>query len=276
MKSFLSHFRTFYGILSFILIVHIMVFTFHFTQRIQLENDQPRLKVTFSKTKKIKTKTILKKQIVQSENSPPDQERNKSKKFLSDRDRVFDRETAAQNSGRFKSKNRQTSQSLAKKNLSLSDLGNEPFEKMAPSQIQTQTTRKGDQSTLSSTNDYLEEVSLGDFTRLNTVKFKHYGFYHRIRQKLEQFWGKSIQEKSHILYNSGRSLASEDHMTALKVTLNDSGEIIHVEIVSPSGIKELDDAAVESFNQAGPFPNPPRDLIRDDKVVLEWGFVVKS
>jgi hypothetical protein len=33
---------------------------------------------------------------------------------------------------------------------------------------------------------------------------------------------------------------------------------------------------VESFNQAGPFPNPPQDLIVEGKVKIEWGFVVKS
>jgi outer membrane biosynthesis protein TonB len=43
-----------------------------------------------------------------------------------------------------------------------------------------------------------------------------------------------------------------------------------------SGIKELDDAAIESFNDAGPFPNPPKGLVVDGKVTIEWGFVVKS
>jgi len=49
-----------------------------------------------------------------------------------------------------------------------------------------------------------------------------------------------------------------------------------VRIIGTSGIKELDDAAIESFNEAGPFPNPPKGMIRNGRVTLEWGFVVKS
>ena len=118
---------------------------------------------------------------------------------------------------------------------------------------------------------------MSDFTQLNTVEFKYYGFYHRIRQKLEQFWGRSIQEKAEAIYKSGRRLpASDNYTTSLQVTLNAKGEIVAVNIKSPSGVKELDDAAIESFNQAGPFPNPPKDLVRNGRAVIEWGFVVKS
>src|SRR5207237_747484 len=108
------------------------------------------------------------------------------------------------------------------------------------------------------------------------VEYKFYGFYHRIRQKLEQFWGKSIQEKSQLIFRSGRKIASADYITSLQVTLNAKGEIIGVKILGASGIKELDDAAVESFNEAGPFPNPPKELLVDGKATIEWGFVVKS
>jgi len=42
-------------------------------------------------------------------------------------------------------------------------------------------------------------------------------------------------------------------------------------------VKELDDAAIESFNKAGPFPNPPKDLISNSgTAIIKWGFVVKS
>lgn len=70
--------------------------------------------------------------------------------------------------------------------------------------------------------------------------------------------------------------ASEDLITSLQITLNEKGQIIGVKILGTSGVKELDDAAIESFNQAGPFPNPPKDLLVNGKAVIEWGFVVKS
>jgi len=129
---------------------------------------------------------------------------------------------------------------------------------------------------LSSNNDYLENVPLGDFTKLNTTEFKFYGFYFRIRQQLEQHWGSLLQEKAKVLYKKRRRIASDAKITSLKVTIDSKGNIIGVILKSTSGIQELDDAAIESFNKAGPFPNPPKGMLVDGKAIIEWGFVVKG
>lgn len=132
-------------------------------------------------------------------------------------------------------------------------------------------------SGLARNNDFVEEVPLGDMTNLNTTEFKYYGFYHRIRQKLEQYWGSTIQSKAKNLYKSGRRLpASENLITAITVTLDDHGNILDIKIDGTSGIRELDQAAIESFNKAGPFPNPPKGLLVGGRAVIQWGFVVKS
>ncbi len=238
-----------------------------------------------------------KRQIVQSEES----ESNEKKKdaFLSDKDRSFDRETVAKNIDRFNkaaqgnadfTQKSAQKQSTSKdkspfKDIKLSDLGmaaGDPvFHKTArtPTSESTKGMKNGDPlaNGLSATNDYVEHVALGDFTHLNTTEYKFYGFFHRIREKLEQFWGRSIQEKAQAIFRSGRRLpASENLITNLQVTLNERGEIVAVKIVGASGVKELDDAAIESFNEAGPFPNPPRELLVDGKATIDWGFVVKS
>jgi protein TonB len=120
-------------------------------------------------------------------------------------------------------------------------------------------------------------VALGDFTQLNTVEYKYYGFFNRIRLKLEQFWGRSLKDKAEALYKSGRRLpASDQYVTSLVITMSADGQIIQVQVKSSSGVRELDDAAIDSFKAAGPFPNPPQGLIVDGKATIEWGFVVKS
>ena len=114
-------------------------------------------------------------------------------------------------------------------------------------------------------------------TRLNTVEFKYYGFYHRIRQKLEQYWGNSLRDKVNALMKSGRRIpANGERITSLTVILDSRGNIIKVQLKGTSGVKELDDAAVESFNKAGPFPNPPKGMIKNGIARIEWGFVVKG
>lgn len=233
----------------------------------------------------------ISRQIVQSSDS--DNHEEKDGAFLSDKTRSFDRQTRAMNVDTFKDDaggGGQNGGGGRAKKMKLSDLGasSNPFEEAAREYRDLKKNKtvkgsanppgaKGHGRTVSSTNDYLEDIPLGDMTYLNTVEYKYYGFYHRIRQKLEQFWGRSIQEKAKELAKAGRHVASEDEfVTALLITLDAEGEIIEINIKGSSGVKELDDAAVESFNEAGPFPNPPKDLIVDGKVVLEWGFVVKS
>ena len=129
----------------------------------------------------------------------------------------------------------------------------------------------------SATNDHIKNIPLGDITQLNTTEFKFYGFYHRIKQKLEQHWGNSLRQKAKDLYRSGRRISSQgEKLTALLVVLDEKGNILKVKLKSTSGIQELDQAAVESFNKAGPFPNPPKEMLRSGKAFIEWGFVVKT
>ena len=108
-------------------------------------------------------------------------------------------------------------------------------------------------------------------------KYEFYGFYHRIREKLEQFWGRNIQDQADKMMKSGRSIASDtNHITSLTIELNKRGEIVNVNINSASGVRELDSAAIDTFNQAGPFPNPPTKMLKQGKATIKWSFVVNT
>lgn len=235
-------------------------------------------------------------QIVQNDETGRE-ETPKDEAFLGAKDQSHDRQTVARKIDTFNRAAKGNSQAdsvpqpqtraqakkQALKNLKLSDLGMEamgaPQIQRAPASAAKKGIEAGDEASqgLSSTNDYVEHVALGDFTQLNTVEYKYYGFFHRIRGKLEQFWGKSLKEKTDALYKAGRRLpASDQYTTGLVITMNESGEIIKVHVKNPSGVRELDDAAIESFNSAGPFPNPPKGLLVNGRAVIEWGFVVKS
>ncbi|MBL7664183.1 MAG: energy transducer TonB [Bacteriovoracaceae bacterium] len=242
----------------------------------------------------------VKSQIVETIKTSQDAEPQDSR-FLSEKNNKAQRQTVAKVVDKFNvggkgietAKEEVDSQATQSKNkeknkekeISLKDLRvknalaalNE-FQKPTPA-----SARKGSKTAnnknkgLSSSNDFIEDIPLGDFTILNTTEYKFYGFYHRIKQKLEQFWGQSIQEKVSNIYKSGRRLpAGENHMTGLIIKLNSQGQIIAVKIKNTSGVRELDDAAVDSFNKAGPFPNPPKEMVKSGFAVIEWGFVVKT
>lgn len=279
----------FYTILALVLLIHFILLTIRLYKELQLADipshstPAPPLKVKILASPEYRE--MLKRQIVQSDESDLDI-KPKDSRFLSDKDRSFARETLARKIDKF---NRGGKGQQAK-DLSLSDLAafaknHNPLKEGAKAIAKAKRMpakageKKGDLQKMgvSSTNDFVEGVALGDTTYLNTTEYKYYGFFFRIRQKLEQFWGKSIQDKAHALMKAGRAVASDSNLiTSLEVTLNEMGEIVAIAIKGTSGIKELDDAAVESFNDAGPFPNPPKGLIVNGLVKVEWGFVVQA
>jgi len=252
-----------------------------------------------------------KKQVVATENTGK-KEKPTDSKFLSEKDQIFDRQTVSKRIGIFKKtgkgirkgtkkitrqkKNTVRRKKVAKnsrkkgthkraKKLSLNDLALGSQVPKDKKKIETQRKlaalglKSGREGLLglSQNNDYVEDVPLGDMTHLNTVEFKYYGFYHRIKKKLEQHWGNSLRKKAESLYKQGRRIpASENRITSLMITMDNMGNIVDIKINSTSGVRELDDAAIESFKKAGPFPNPPRGMIKDGHAQIEWGFVVKG
>lgn len=211
-----------------------------------------------------------KRQIVRSEESKD--KRFTKDSFLSDKTRSFDRQSVAKKVSPFQGGGAGRESQKTKKELTLSDIGfkkSKDLYKTAPKE-----KTKGE---VSSTNDHIKDVPLGDHTYLNTVEFKYYGFYFRIRQKLEQFWGRSIQETAKSLVEKKRRISMQDeHITALRIELDHKGNITAIKVVGTSGVRELDNAAIRAFNEAGPFPNPPKGMVVKGKVTLEWGFVVKT
>ena len=166
--------------------------------------------------------------------------------------------------------------------IDLQSLGSSNFRvpRIAPVKVKNLGTKSGKKSErgLASSNDFVENVPLGDLTQLNTNEFKYFGFYDRMRKRLEEHWGISLREKVRSMSQEReRKIASkENYITSLTITLNQEGKIVKVSLKGSSGIRELDDAAINSINKASPFPNPPKELVKDGFTVVRWSFVVQS
>jgi protein TonB len=256
-------------------------------------NEVVRIKlISMNKTKNTK-------QIVQTEQTNNDVKPT-DKSFLGKKNNAVARQTRSATTGKFKKagigskKGTNSIQKMAKKvqkkkrikNLKFSDIAMKssvletaPKKPKMLSQSFAKGLKNGAQRArgLGQSNDYLEDIPLGDFTKLNTQQYEFYGFYNRIRERLEIFWGTNIQEKADNIMKSGRSIASDKNLiTALEIELNGRGEIVKVNVNSTSGVRELDSAAVETFNQAGPFPNPPKKMLKAGTATIKWSFVVNT
>lgn len=136
----------------------------------------------------------------------------------------------------------------------------------------------GDGREISATDDHLKDIPSGLDTMLSTREFLYYSYYNRIKNQLRQHWEPKIKEKFTKIMRQGRTIASEgDKITRVIIILDDRGTLIRVQVVGRSGITDLDDAAVEAFRAAAPFPNPPKGIVEADGTIkIRWDFVLEA
>lgn len=129
----------------------------------------------------------------------------------------------------------------------------------------------------SATDDHLK-VAKGLQTLLSTREFVYYSYYNRIKERLRQYWEPKIKEKMERVMRQGRTIASDvDRVTKCVIILDHTGTLVRVQVVGASGLVDLDEAAVEAFRAAAPFPNPPKGIVEKDGLIrIRWDFVLEA
>lgn len=215
---------------------------------------------------------------------------DKAKKdaYLSDKTRTVRDERSAKQSGDIgapvvappKSAQKPAEESSTqKKNVELSDLGVKITPKEKPTTYEkdhrwaTPQLGEGIRG-----GQYIQGMKEGETSALNTKEFVFFSYFDRVRRQLDQAWQPILREQITRIYKAGRHLASNaDYTTKTLVTLNQKGEIVRVQVLEESGTFDLDQAAVNALNQAGPYPNPPRGLVDGSgKVQIRWDFILKT
>ena len=266
---------------------------------------------------KQKEKIINPTSIVESDSSSANHQLSENAKFLSEKNNTVAKETKAKSGEQFhnakkssdrsqanKQTSQKTSQQLTEKKQKNSLKSSDPspnidapksdiFEKTfnayasinnsmnkknkAAQQQNEKQTANGSMDS-STTNDNLENIDDDLMTRLNTKEYKYFGYYSRIKKQLNQWWVPKVQQKFTKILNQGRTIASEENkITKLVIILNDVGHLVKVQVLAESGVRELDDAAIEAFRAAAPFPNPPKGMVDSDGTVkIRWDCVVEG
>lgn len=208
--------------------------------------------------------------------------------YLSDKTRVVRREQSAKNAGEIGARTQaaqpatqnpsKSAERTKNKPVQLSDLGlkiqAQPQQKFEQDRrwvnAQTGESIRGGQ--------YIQGMKEGETSALNTKEFVFFSYFDRVRRQLDQAWQPLLRGQIQKLYKTGRHLASNsDYTTRTLVTLSDRGEIVRVQVLEESGTFDLDQAAIDALNHAGPYPNPPRGLVNGSKQVqIRWDFILKT
>lgn len=189
--------------------------------------------------------------------------------FLSDKTRVVDRQRIKLGEDGARAAPRSQPQALPR----LRSLGISDFSRLA-NREPGNDARPG----APGQREYVRGVNEGERTALNTQEFVFFSFFERIRSQLDRAWEPILRQELIRIYKQGRRLASDqDHSTRVLVVLDGSGQVVAVRVQSESGVRVLDEAAVRAFNRAGPFPNPPKDMLGSAGTVqIQWEFILKT
>lgn len=219
-------------------------------------------------------------QIVDQEDEALNQETPDKDYFLSKNNQKVVKQTVAKNKGEFKNAKTNASPStrLTRKTERFDPLSDVVTNFKAKSLNTITGSTPSNSATASQTQDYLKDRNYGVETILSTKEFKYYTYFNRVRKQLSQHWEPKVRDKLTKMFRQGRTIASnQDRTTKLLIVLDPRGVLVKVQLVSDSGVKDLDEAAMESFKSAAPFPNPPKGIIDPDGTVkIRWDFILES
>ncbi len=120
--------------------------------------------------------------------------------------------------------------------------------------------------------DHIEDADEGEFTALNSRKWKYATFFNRMKRQVAQNWH---PDQVYLRRDpNGNIYGTRDRLTVLRVSLNPNGSVNKIYVAKQSGVDFLDDEAVRAFNEAQPFPNPPGGLVdpKSNLITFSFGF----
>jgi len=87
-----------------------------------------------------------------------------------------------------------------------------------------------------------------DTVDLNTIEFKYFSYFAKLKQKIEQVWN----------YPESSRLRGEQGELFLVFTIKSDGYLEDVKLIEPSGYNRLDEEAIRAIRVASPFPPFPK------------------
>jgi len=123
-----------------------------------------------------------------------------------------------------------------------------------------------------SLENFIPEVKPGNQTALNTRAAPFAAYIAKMHRSIHKLWGFGALEDWDELPSSS-PLNNHNLSTTLEMVLNRDGTIDKVTVVRASGYLAFDAAAIDVAFNAGPYPDPPRQIrSANGKIYVHWQF----
>ncbi len=197
-------------------------------------------------------------------------ERPKDAKFISSRNLSAEEDVSPDSAptplpqvgGGAKTKPKEKSQQIAEPSKTLFSLSQKDLEKDGTLE---KPTAQALQPGMMSPGLY-EKLKKGHELKLAAQESDFAQYIYRMKQKLYDRWSpRKLVKTAWYQFDEVR--------VDILLTLNKHGEIADLTIVNPSRFSEYDQEAVRAMRDSGPFPNPPKSLMKDDgQIYIPWSF----
>lgn len=108
------------------------------------------------------------------------------------------------------------------------------------------------------------DIEIGNFTALNTDRFRYYSFYSRIEEQIRHRWVKYVKAT---LYSGRFPPSARSFTTKIEIVLDRQGDFVRAILHSESGSQSIDAAPVLAFREARRIPHPPREMVKADGTI---------
>ncbi len=121
------------------------------------------------------------------------------------------------------------------------------------------------------TNDFIREKP-GDATMLNAKEFRYFGYIQKIKRQVNFYWTQALDNIGPIR----ERLTRTEYTTVVHVVLDRNGNLASISLVRTCGVRAFDEATLDAFRIAAPFPPPPPGLLDSSgqAVLPSVGFTV--
>lgn len=98
----------------------------------------------------------------------------------------------------------------------------------------------------------------------------------QISMPLTESWNSGVRTQVAKLKSVTASVPGDKLTTTVLGSVSSDGKVQSVQIVRSSGVKAVDELAIESFKRASPLPAPPPYVIRKGVASVHWDFNLKK
>lgn len=98
----------------------------------------------------------------------------------------------------------------------------------------------------------------------------------QINTPLTESWNTEVRSQIGRLKSATANVQAEKMTATVLGAVSPDGKVQTVRLIKSSGVKIIDDLAVEAFKQASPLPPPPPYVIRKGFANVHWDFNLKK